>query len=66
MFSSKKKTKKENYDYSDCEFECRIKKKTMFGTKLKYIYIKKNNIIINNVIFIPINGRNHTKNNLIE
>lgn len=49
MFDLKKKIKKESFDYSNCDFECRIKKKTMFGTKKKYVYIKNKFIIICNV-----------------
>ena len=50
MFDLKKKTKP-NFDYSNCDFECRVKKKTMFGTKKKYVYMKKQFIIICNVNF---------------
>ena len=31
MFDFKKNTKKENFNYANCDFECRIKKKTLFG-----------------------------------
>jgi len=66
MSENKKKNKKEDFNYTNCDFECRIKKKTMFGYKKKYVYVKKNLIIISNVYILSLLKRIHIKNNLIK
>ena len=48
--SSKEKEKTQGFDYHNCNYECRLKKKKMIGTKIKYVYIQENIMIICNVI----------------
>lgn len=38
--------KKEPFDYSLCTYECRVRKKGVFGYKTRYVYMMKNKLIV--------------------
>lgn len=41
-----KSDKTESFDYSQCKYECRLRKKGIFGYKTRFIYIMNNKLII--------------------